>query len=174
MHRIWPRAGMLLAVTAALMAPLSVRAASPLTPADGRTAPSLALQDLEGRRHTLAGYRGSVVLVNFWATWCEPCRREMPSIQRLKEKLSDQPFIVLAVNVDEPEARVRKFLKSAGVDLPILLDPNKKVTHEWRARMLPVTYIIGRDGRVRYRLVGDLDWSSDTVIGVISQLLAGG
>jgi peroxiredoxin len=98
----------------------------------------------------------------------------MPSIQRLKDKLSDKPFVVLAVNVDEPEARVRQFLKTTGLELPILLDPNKKATHEWGARILPVTYIVGRDGRIRYRLVGDLDWSSETVVGVISQLLAGG
>src|SRR5688572_27761277 len=108
MYRIRRRVRVLLAVTCSLLLPLSVQGASALAPGDGRAAPPLSLQDTEGRRHTLAGYRGNVVLINFWATWCEPCRREMPSIQRLKEKLSDKPFVVLAVNVDEPEARVRQ------------------------------------------------------------------
>lgn len=152
----------------------SANAAPALAPADGAAALPLSLQDMQGNTHTLKGYRGQVVLVNFWATWCEPCRQEMPSIQRLREKFTGKPFVALAVNLDEPEARVRQFLKQTGLELPILLDPNKKVAREWGVRLLPVTYIIGRDGRVRYRLVGDLDWSSDTVVGVISQLIAGG
>jgi thiol-disulfide isomerase/thioredoxin len=114
------------------------------------------------------------VLVNFWATWCEPCRQEMPSIQRLRDRFAGKPFAVLAVNVDEPEARVRQFLKQTQLDLTIVMDPNKTLTREWGVRMLPVTFIIGADGRIRYRLVGDLDWSSETVVGVISQLMAGG
>jgi thiol-disulfide isomerase/thioredoxin len=174
MYRFWHRAWIACALTCSLLGVSPAQGGSPLAPSDGRVAPPLALQDIQGRRHTLEGYRGSVIVVNFWATWCEPCRREMPSIQRLRDKLSDKPFVVLAVNVDEPEARVRQFLKTTGLELPILLDPNKKVTRDWGARILPVTYIVDRDGRVRYRLVGDLDWSSDTVVGVISQLLAGG
>jgi thiol-disulfide isomerase/thioredoxin len=132
------------------------------------------LKDVEGRPHSLAAYRGKVVLINFWATWCEPCRQEMPSIQSLRDKLAGKPFVVLAVNVDEPEARVRQFLVKTKLDLPVLMDPNKTVTREWGVKLLPVSFIIGTDGRVRYRLVGDLDWSSDTVVGVISQLMSGG
>src|SRR5215213_7007464 len=114
--------------------------ASTLTPWDVGTAPALALKDLEGREHHLADYRGKVVLVNFWATWCEPCRQEMPSIQRLSAKLSGKPFVVLAVNVDEPAARIRKFLMDTGFDQPVLLDVNKSVTKQWSARVLPVTF----------------------------------
>src|SRR5262245_19818474 len=71
--------------------------------------PSLELKDLEGRQHRLSDYRGKVVLINFWATWCGPCRDEMPSIQELKNKLAGRPFVVLAVNLDEPESRIRGF-----------------------------------------------------------------
>jgi thiol-disulfide isomerase/thioredoxin len=134
----------------------------------------LALKDIEGRLHNLSAYRGKVVLINFWATWCEPCRQEMPSIQRLRDKLAGKPFVVLAVNVDEPEARVRNFLSQTGLDLPVLLDPNKSVTREWGARVLPATFIVGPDGRLRYRLLGDMDWSNGSAAAVISELISGG
>jgi peroxiredoxin len=167
------RAGWIALLCAFVLA-APARSAPALAPWTGGVAPALALKDVEGRPHRLADYRGKVVLINFWATWCEPCRQEMPSIQRLRDKLAGKPFVVLAVNVDEPEARVRQFLAQTQLGLPVLMDPNKTVTKEWGVRLLPVTFIVGTDGRVRYRLVGDLDWSSDTVLGVITQLMSGG
>jgi peroxiredoxin len=152
----------------------SAQAAPALTPWTGGATPALNLRDLEGGAHSLARYRGKVLLVNFWATWCEPCRQEMPSIQRLRDKLAGKDFAVLAVNVDEPDARVRLFAKKTGLDLTIVMDPNKTVTTNWGVRYLPVSFIVGRDGRTRYRVVGDIDWDNDTVVGVISQLLSGG
>lgn len=149
-------------------------AAPALAPWSGAAAPSLSLRDLEGRTHSLAAYRGKVLLVNFWATWCEPCRQEMPSIQRLRDRLGPKGLAVLAVNVDEPDARVRQFIKTTGLDLTILMDPNKTVTRNWGVRYLPVSFIVGPDGRVRYRVVGDIDWDNETVVGTISQLLTGG
>ncbi|HEX2830888.1 MAG TPA: TlpA disulfide reductase family protein [Burkholderiales bacterium] len=152
----------------------AVHAAPALAPWGGGPAPALSLKGLDGGSHNLAAYRGKVVLINFWATWCEPCRLEMPSIQRLRDKLGAKGFAVLAVNLDEPDARVRRFVKETGLDLPIAMDPNKTVSRNWGVRYLPVSFIIGPDGRVRYRIVGDLDWDSDAVIGTISQLIAGG
>ena len=142
-----------------------------LEPWTGSAASALALSDIDGRVHDLASHRGNVVLINFWATWCEPCRLEMPSIQRLRGKLAGKPFLVFAVNVDEPEARVRQFVKTTGFDLPVLLDPNKNVTRSWGVRVLPVTFLVGKDGRIRYRLVGDLDWSDEKVVAIITQLI---
>jgi peroxiredoxin len=167
--RTWGRRWFPCVCALALMGP--AHAAPALAPWGGGAAPGLALRDTEGRAHDLAAYRGKVVLINFWATWCEPCRQEMPSIQRLRDRLAGRPFAVLAVNVDEPDARVRRFLKQTGLDLPILMDPDKIVTREWGVRVLPVTFIVGPDGRVRYRLVGDLDWNSETVAGVIAGLM---
>jgi peroxiredoxin len=95
----------------------------------------------------------------------------MPSIQRLKEKLAGRPFEVLAVNLDEPEARVRKFLSQTNVDFTVLLDPGKKAAKAWEARILPASFVIGPDGGVRYRLVGELDWSHDNVVSRITELL---
>jgi peroxiredoxin len=149
-------------------------AAPALTPWTGGATPTFAARDLQGRNHDLGAYRGQVVLINFWATWCEPCRQEMPSMNRLRDRLSGKPFTVLAVNVDEPEARIRQFLRQTGLDLAVVLDPGKTVTRNWGVRYLPVSFVVGPDGRVRYRVVGDIDWDSDAVTGAISQLLSGG
>ena len=162
----------LLLVSAALSAPAG--AAPALTPASGAAAPAFSLRDLDGRVHNLADYRGKVVLINFWATWCEPCRQEMPSIQRLRDRLGAKGLTVLAVNVDEPEARVRQFLKKTSLDLTVVMDPNKTAMRSWAVRYLPVSFIVGPDGRLRYRIVGDIEWDNDTVVGTISQLLSGG
>jgi len=137
----------------------------------GGPAPGLRLKDLAGHVHRLADYRGSVVLVNFWATWCEPCRDEMPSMQRLKTKLAGRPFVVLAVNLGEPEARIRKFLSEAKLQLTVLLDPGMKAADAWKARILPASYVIGRDGKIRYHVIGGLDWSSKPVAAVIGNLV---
>ena len=142
-----------------------------LKPANGALAQPLVLKTLDGAVHDLAQYRGKVVLVNFWATWCEPCREEMPSLERLKEKFGGQPFEVLAVNVDEPEARVRAFLEKTPLQLTVILDPGKAVTKRWNARILPASYLIGRDGRVRYSVVGDIDWSDESVLKIVGEVL---
>jgi thiol-disulfide isomerase/thioredoxin len=112
-----------------------------------------------------------VVLVNFWATWCEPCREEMPSLERLTEKFAGQPFAVLAVNVDEPESRVRAFLEKMPLNLTVVLDPGKAVTKAWNARILPASFVVGRDGRVRYSVIGEMDWSDARALRTIEDTL---
>ena len=151
-----------------------VAAAADLKPWTGGPPPALALKGLGGASHRLADYRGKVVLVNFWATWCGPCRDEMPSIQELKDKLAGKPFVVLAVNLDEPESRIRKFLSQMKLDFPILLDPERAVARAWGARILPASFVIGPDGRIRYSLVGELDWRHELVVSRISELLPAG
>ncbi len=138
---------------------------------DGSTTPPLVLRDLDGKSHDLAAYRGQVVLVNYWATWCEPCRDEMPAIQRLKNRLSGKPFAVLAVNLDEPESRIRNFLLKMPLDFPILVDAGKQATKAWKVRVLPMSFIIGRDGRIRYSLTGELAWDHDSVVSLIAELM---
>lgn len=145
--------------------------AAELKPWTGGPAPVLELRGLDGAGHRLADYRGRVVLVNFWATWCEPCRDEMPSMQRLKEKLAGKPFAVLAVNLDEPESRIRQFLSRMKVDFTVLLDPGKKAARAWDARILPASFVIGVDGKIRYSLVGELDWDHERVVDRLSELL---
>ena len=144
-----------------------------LTPWMGGATPALALKDVGGVAHDLARYRGKVVLINFWATWCEPCREEMPSLQRLRESLPEKAFAVLAINVDEPDARVRRFLEETRLDLTVLLDPNKTVTRAWGVRVMPTTFVVGPDGRIRYRLLGETDWSADAIVTTMTQLING-
>jgi len=140
----------------------------------GGPPPALELTDLEGRTHRLADYRGRVILINFWATWCGPCRDEMPSIQGLKEKLAGRPFAVLAVNLDEPESRIRKFLSQMKLDFTILLDPERKVAKAWDVRILPASFVVGPDGRIRYSLIGEINWDHELIVSRIAELLPAG
>lgn len=158
----------LLAVLLALALPA---AAQELKPSPPVPAPPLELADMQGKKHRLADYRGKVVLVNFWATWCVPCREEMPSIERLRASLEGRRFVVLAVNLAEPESRIRKFLEGVPVRFAVLLDRDAKATRVWQAKLLPATYIVGPDGVIRYRHVGELDWSKPEVRRFITGLM---
>jgi peroxiredoxin len=159
-----------------LLCALLLAAALPATAAEikpwtGGATPALDLQDMKGRQHRLADYKGKVVLVNFWATWCEPCRDEMPSIERLRQSLAGKPFEVLAVNLAEPPSRIERFLEKMPLSFPLLLDRDSGVAKAWKARILPATYLIGRDGKVRYVHYGDRDWADDEAMKKISALL---
>jgi thiol-disulfide isomerase/thioredoxin len=140
-------------------------------PWKGQT-PRLVLNGLDGRRQSLADHRGKVVLVNFWATWCEPCRDEMPSMQKLKERLAGRPFEIVAVNYGESEAKVSEFVRRMSVDFRVLLDPNQEAPKAWRVRVLPASFLVDRGGRVRFSVVGELDWASDEVVRRVSGLLS--
>ena len=119
-----------------------VVSAQELKPWAGGATPPLALQDLDGRPHRLEDYRGKVVLINFWATWCEPCREEMPSMNKLRASLTGQPFTVLAVNLAESESRVRRFMENVPLDFPVLLDRDTAAAKTWQARILPASFIV--------------------------------
>jgi thiol-disulfide isomerase/thioredoxin len=149
----------------------SSAAAQDLKPWAGVVTPALSLSDIEGKPHKLADYRGKVVLVNFWATWCVPCRDEMPSIERLRAALEGRPFAVLAVNLAEPESRIRKFLEVVPVRFPVLLDTDSRAARAWQARVLPATFIVGPDGVVRYQYFGELDWAKPEIREQIVKLL---
>jgi thiol-disulfide isomerase/thioredoxin len=146
-------------------------ASAQLPPWSSGPTPALRLPDLEGREHALEDYRGKVVLINFWATWCEPCKHEMPSIERLRRSLPERPFAVLAVNLAEPESRVQRFLREVPVGFTVLMDRDTATAKAWKARMLPATYIVGPDGRIRYSYFGELDWSRESVRRQIADLL---
>jgi peroxiredoxin len=97
----------------------------------------------------------------------------MPSIQKLRDKLAGQPFAVLAVNLDEPESRITAFLEKTKLDLTVVLDPAKSVSKAWNARILPASYVVDRDGRVRYSVVGDIDWNDARVLKIVTDLMHG-
>jgi peroxiredoxin len=137
----------------------------------GGPTPALELEDMTGQAHRLADYRGKVVLVNFWATWCEPCRAEMPSMDGLRRSLQGQPFEVLAVNLAEPLSRIERFLGTMPLGFPLLRDRDGSVAKAWKARLLPASFLIGRDGRIRYVAYGELDWTSEPVRSRVNELL---
>jgi len=154
-----------------LAAVACVASAAELKRWDGGATPPLALEDLQGKSHDLAEYRGKVVLVNFWATWCVPCREEMPSIDRLRSSMKGQPFEVLAVNMAEPLSRIEKFVSQMPLGFPLLRDRDGAAGRAWKAKLLPASFLIGRDGRIRYVAYGELDWSSDAVRARVAELL---
>jgi cytochrome c biogenesis protein CcmG/thiol:disulfide interchange protein DsbE len=137
----------------------------------GGETPELRLQDLDGRARDLARYRGKVVLINFWATWCEPCRDELPSLQRLREALRDRPFEVLAVDVGEGEARIRTFLEKTPVGFPVLLDRDSIAMKAWNVRGLPSSFVVDADGAIRYSFLGELDWAQEHIVATVRSLL---
>ena len=133
--------------------------------------PALALQDSGGKTRDLNDYLGQVVLVNFWASWCPPCIQEMPVLEHLKQKLHDQPFEILTVNVGEPKYRVWKFAKLIDFGLPVLLDTRKDTFELWGGSVLPTSFLLDSKGRIRYRVQGDLEWDSEEMISLIKQLI---
>ena len=157
--------------TAADLPPLS----HSLTPAAADTpAPPLRLKDIEGRFHDIATLKGKVVLVNFWATWCPPCRREMPSMDRLARKLTGEDFVVLAVDVGEDADTVEAFLSQldGGHAFPILLDTRGRTMQAWGTSGLPTTYLVDRQGRIAYTAVGGREFDHPEIERMVRDLLA--
>lgn len=148
-------------------------AAQELKPWAGGATPPLRLPDLAGRMHDLAGYRGQVVMVQFWATYCPPCVKEMPSMQRLAEKLAGRPFRILAVNMGESDAEVRAFLEKVKVDFTILMDREGAALAAWKVFVAPSTFIVDREGRVRYTLMGGAEWDAPQYVDRIRALMDG-
>ena len=134
--------------------------------------PPLKLTDLDGKVHDLADYKGKVVLVNFWASWCPPCVKEMPSMQRLKEKMAGKPFVILAVNMAEPEQEVRDFLATkVKVDFPILMDRDGAALKAWKVFVFPTSFVVGPDGMIRYGLYGELEWDTEEAIRILEAMM---
>jgi cytochrome c biogenesis protein CcmG/thiol:disulfide interchange protein DsbE len=126
----------------------------PPAPQAGFAAPDFSLETREGGTISLSDLRGQAVLVNFWATWCPPCRAEMPAIQRVYEDYRDQGFTVLAVDVGEGDAQVAAFVDEQGLTFPILLDRDGGVSKRYQVRAMPSTFFIDRSGVVREVTLG--------------------
>jgi len=140
---------------------------------DKPAAPDFALKDADRKLHRLSEQRGKVVLVNFWATWCPPCRREMPSMQRAWEKLQGGNFEMYAVNVGEDEDTIFGFTFSTGVELtfPILLDRDAHTIKAWPVVALPTSFVIDPQGRIVYRAVGGREWDDPQLLRQIRKLM---
>ncbi len=140
-------------------------------PQVGMPAPDFTLPDLEGKLHGLAEFRGRVVVLNFWATWCPPCIDEMPSLQRLHRALADRGVAVVAVSVDERLSDVPAFVQKFDLTFSVLSDEGKKVSRKYQTFKYPETYILDREGRLKSKVVGPRDWAAPTVIRDMVDLL---
>ena len=141
----------------------------------GSQAPPIVAATLDGVRQerTLSDYKGKVVLLNVWATWCEPCRVEMPSIEKLYNEFGPQGLVVLGVSVDDPGAEnaIRDFVKEYGLTFTILHDPKQQTKTNYQVTGFPETFVIGREGTIRKKVIGAADWNSEANRTLIRELL---
>lgn len=159
----------------ALLATLAGSAVSAKEPAvrawpAGQATPTLQLDDLDGRQWKLGALRGKVVLLNFWATWCEPCVEELPFVNELATAEPER-LAVVGVNYKESAAQIRRFPATGKIGYPILLDRSGEGFKKWANGMLPTTVLIDRKGKARWRFVGALDASSKEFRQALERLL---
>ena len=134
-------------------------------------APAFSLETLSGKDSKLAQYRGKVVLINFWATWCPPCVEEMPSMERLYQKMKGRPFEILAIDVGEDKADILKFIDMMKTTFPVLLDRDGKVYNEWKVYVYPTNFLVDKKGRIRYGSPGAINWDEKAPVDKIERLL---
>jgi thiol-disulfide isomerase/thioredoxin len=134
-------------------------------------APDFSLRTPEGQTLTLSGFRGRVVFLNFWATWCAPCRIEMPEMERLHRDFQKQGLVVLAVDLQESPKLVTKFMRDFRLSFPALLDADSRVAVQFRVQGLPTTILIARDGRSLGRAIGPREWAGPEGRALIRDLL---
>lgn len=148
----------------------------------GEPAPGFVATTFAGDTVSLDDYRGKVVLVNVWATWCAPCREEMPSMQRLHERVTDPDFEILAVSVDASllgslgwggriGGNVQEFAEEFALTFPILLDPSGATAEAYHATALPESFVVGRDGIIYKKVAGGTAWDSEEHVALIERLL---
>ncbi len=139
-----------------------------------KTVVAIQFEDADGRARSLSDFRGKIVLLNIWATWCVPCRKEMPTLDRVQTALGGADFEVVALSIDRGMDAVRKFFAEIGIQkLAMYLDSSAKATRQLGAVGLPTTLLIDREGRETARLIGPAEWDSPDIAAFISCVIAG-
>lgn len=156
--------GAVLAAVALFALGLSARAGVPMIPVpDTPKAPAFDLMGADGERHTLSDYRGRLVLVNFWAGWCAPCRREMPALQRLHERLEPQGLTVVAIHVGPTGEQTAQLVRLNQPTFPMLVD-KELALGSWKVARLPTSVLVDTSGRIVYRITGTRAWDTPGMI----------
>ncbi|MBJ6802414.1 TlpA disulfide reductase family protein [Geomonas propionica] len=159
-------------LVAALAATGCTKKQAELPAVEGNAAPDFTLKDLSGKPVQLSTLKGKLVLVNFWATWCPPCREEIPSMVKLNQAMQGKNFQMLAISIDEGgKAAVEDFFKRGRVTLPALLDTDGQVSRRYGTTGVPETFVVDPQGIIRKKVVGGLDWSHPEVIQALQQLM---
>jgi len=154
-----------------LLFALTLNAEQSLTPlADKKPAPALLLKDMDGVKHDIRDYRGRPVIINFWATWCPPCRRELPSMNRAWKKVKNEGIVMLAVDVGEDEDTVFTFMADYPIDFTVLRDSSGDVSARWPLLALPTTLVLDREGRLVYQAIGGREWDNDSLLDKVRAL----
>ncbi len=143
-----------------------------IAPRVSMPAPGFSLAGLDGEQRSLSSNRGKIVLLHFWATWCPPCRKEMPLLHELEKEFAGQNFALMCVNVDRGnKAAVEKFIHGISQHFHTRLDPDGKVRNSYEVRALPTSYIIGRDGKIIGKIIGERDWAEAEASNLLKTLL---
>jgi len=137
----------------------------------GKSAENIQLTLANGQSTNLADYKGKVVVLNFWATWCPPCVEETPALVQLQQRIAPRNAVVLGVSVDEDESAYRNFLQQHGINYPTSRDASKKSALDYGTSMYPETYVIGRDGKILRKIIGPQDWNSPEMTAYFDSVL---
>lgn len=147
-------------------------AASPVGVKEKSVAPAVSVVSMDNQQLTLASLKGKVVLLNFWATWCPPCREEIPSMMKLNSFMAGKPFQMVCISVDEGGKKaVEDFFKNSGFSLPTYFDPSGQAARSYGITGVPETFVIDKNGIVAKRVIGGLDWSSPEVVAFLEGLM---
>lgn len=135
-------------------------------------AQNFTLNDVDGEQFELEDARGRWIFLHFWASWCGPCKEEMPAIQKLADAMTGDKFQIVMINTAEDDDTVFEFLATIGVELSSLMDVDGQVTEAWKPRGLPTTFLISPNGEIKYQAIGGRDWGEAEYINFIKQLAA--
>jgi len=141
-------------------------------PAEAFIAPDFELETLSGGKVSLKDYRGKVVFINFWATWCATCEVEMPSMQKVYSEFREKGLEMLTISVDKDQSKIKPFMEKHKLDFPVLLDPEESVAKQiYKTTGVPETFIVGKSGIIVHKAIGPRDWASDDAMAAFSELV---